>query len=80
MPYPTAFVWGAEPWFGGELEPWFGGELEPLARCPDCGAFRGRAHHFDCVRAYCEACDDVLYLCEHGPVDVDDEDLGGGDG
>jgi hypothetical protein len=34
--------------------------LAPLERCPDCWARRGQPHHSDCIRAYCEPCDDHI--------------------
>lgn len=61
-PYPTAYRWGHEPGWA-ELD------LEPADRCPDCGVRRDQAHHHDCIRAYCEPCDDWIFDCPHGACD-----------
>lgn len=66
-PYPTAFRWGREPWFTGVDD-----DLEPLPRCPDCWALVEHPHHFDCIRAYCELCDDVIFNCAHAGPDPED--------
>lgn len=58
-PYPTALPWGSEPYFAEE-------GWTPKPRCPDCAARVGHSHHWDCIRAMCGICDELLYMCVHG--------------
>jgi len=53
-PYPTATPWGSESY-------WPEFDLEPAARCPDCWAELLHPHHHDCIRAWCELCEDHIY-------------------
>lgn len=58
-PHETVPPWGSESWWDEDPD------LEPLDRCPDCWARIDHPHHWDCLRAWCNHCEEPLYMCAH---------------
>ncbi len=47
-------------------------EKSNIARCEECGAERGRWHHWGCSKEICPICKVPLVECEHGQLTIEE--------